>query len=361
MSYIVSLLREESSMTDARGVDYVNYYGMLNAKKRCRLNLGHGLDALFSSNTFLKLQAGGAVSTFVFEAYLTRYAEMLRIFAELSAYDAAGMRMVTAGDLEKYVESHQLFELQRMNFLDVPNARRIAVRKFVFRHAKNNQILIEDIASSATIREMFEIKAFAKAGRFNEINPFSWFSKQSVESVINAFRVMDPGRRGYVVQDDLVNFEGTKFSALFIRMVFETYITPDYSDERRMGLIQFADFVLAWRDRSSSAAVSYFFNIFDVDNKGFLNRVDIHMFFKEICEMWVVARNEGWEDERLCENVIAEIFDMARSNHSSHISKSDLTKCGKAYQIIGMMADMMEFWKFENGEAEDEDLQPRPE
>lgn len=93
VSFIISLLREESSMTDARGkvnqnpkrrggvsgVDYVNYYGLLNAKKKCQSKMGNRMDALFSPNTFLKLQAGGAVSTFVFEAYLTRYAEMLRI------------------------------------------------------------------------------------------------------------------------------------------------------------------------------------------------------------------------------------------------------------------------------------------
>ena len=87
--------------------------------------------------------------------------------------------------------------------------------------------------------------------------------------------------------------------------------------------------------------------------------------------MWVVARNEGWEDDRLCENVVNEIFDMAQAQHPSRLSKSDpdpshpqghhlshhcrndLTKCGKANQIIGMMADMMEFWKYENGEEDD--------
>ena len=101
-----------------------------------------------------------------------------------------------AGDLEKYLESQQLFELQRMNFLDVPNARRIAVRKFIFRHAKNNQILIEEIASSATIREMFEIRALAKAGRVNDIDPFSWFSRQVLQSFsfgssLSGFRVLN--------------------------------------------------------------------------------------------------------------------------------------------------------------------------
>ena len=61
------------------GVDYVNYYGMLNAKKKCWRTAGNRLDAVFSSKTFLMLQAGGAVSTFVFETYLRRYAEMLKI------------------------------------------------------------------------------------------------------------------------------------------------------------------------------------------------------------------------------------------------------------------------------------------
>ena len=100
--------------------------------------------------------------------------------------------------------------------------------------------------------------------------------------MINAFRVMDPSRRGYILQDDLVNFEGTKFSALFIQMVFETYVPLSEADELRMHLTELADFVLAWRDRSSPAAISYFFKIFDMDNKGYLSRVDIHMFFKEV-------------------------------------------------------------------------------
>ena len=100
--------------------------------------------------------------------------------------------------------------------------------------------------------------------------------------MINAFRVLDPNRRGYVLQEDLINFEDMKFSALFIRMIFETYIPPSDTEELRMDLVQFADFVLAWRDRSSAAAVTYFFNIFDMNNKGYLSRVDIHMFFKEV-------------------------------------------------------------------------------
>lgn len=99
---------------------------------------------------------------------------------------------------------------------------------------------------------------------------------------MNAFRVMDPNRRGYVLAEDLVNFEGTKFSELFIRTVFETVVTPNDENQLCMDLTQFADFVLAWRDRSSKAAVSYFFDVFDVNRKGYLDRVDIHTFFREV-------------------------------------------------------------------------------
>jgi len=93
---------------------------------------------------------------------------------------------------------------------------------------------------------------------------------------------MDRDRRGYILQEDLVNFEGTNFSASFIKQIFQTYIPSDgTADELRMGLTEFADFVLAWRDRTSSESISYFFKVFDVNNKGYLDRVDVHMFFKE--------------------------------------------------------------------------------
>lgn len=62
--------------------------------------------------------------------------------------------------------------------MDVPIARKIAVRQFVFRHARRDQLSIKEIASSSTVREMFEIRTLARSGRFQDINPFSWFSKQ---------------------------------------------------------------------------------------------------------------------------------------------------------------------------------------
>ena len=85
---------------------------------------------------------------------------------------------MTVSDLEKFTQTHQIFELQRMSFLDVALARRIAVRKFVFRHSRNHQLFIEDIASSSTMREMLNVKSMAKSGNLPDIDTFCWFSKQ---------------------------------------------------------------------------------------------------------------------------------------------------------------------------------------
>jgi len=76
------------------------------------------------------------------------------------------------------LENHQIVELQRVNFLDVAQSRKIAVRKFVLLHSKKNKIMIEDISSSASIREIMQIKKLAKNGRNHDIDPYSWFSKQ---------------------------------------------------------------------------------------------------------------------------------------------------------------------------------------
>lgn len=346
------------------GVEYVNYYGILNVKKKCIAAYGDDLEAVFSPSTFLKLQAGGAVSTFIFEAYLTRYAEMLRLFSELSKYDKRGDGTITPTELEAFMEAHQIFELQRMNFLQVPCARKIAVRKFVFRHSRKHELLsIQEICSSSTIREMFEVKSHARGGRFTEIDPFSWFARQSVESVIKAFKIMDQGDRGYITQTDLLTFEGTKFTPIFIKRVFEQHVANDHQNNKdisfkdseiQMNLTQFADFVLAWRDRASSSAIDYFFQVFDIQNKGYLDIIEIHIFFKEVAKMWVLERNEGWDDAQLCENVINEIFEMALLKFPAKISRNNLQKCGKAYEIIGILADMNEFLKFENGEVEED-------
>eukprot|EP00210_Caulerpa_lentillifera_P009528 g9086.t1 len=357
---IVGMLKEESSMTDAKGVEYVNYYGILNVKKKCIAAYGDDLEAVFSSSTFLKLQAGGAVSTFIFEAYLTRYAEMLRLYSELSKYDKRGDGTISQSELEEFIEANQIFELQRMDFRQVPSARKIAVRKFVFRHSRKHQLFVQDICSSPTIREMLEVKSYARGGRFSDIDPFSWFARHSVESVIKAFKIMDHTNRGYITQTDLLTFEGTKFTPIFIKRVFEQHVANNLckkstkETEFQMNLIQFADFVLAWRDRASSSAIDYFFQVFDIQSKGYLDIMDTHIFFKEVAKMWTLERNEGLDDSQLCENVINEIFEMALLKFPSKILKSDLYKCGKAYEIIGILADMNEFWKFENGDSEEE-------
>lgn len=121
---------------------------------------------------------------------------------------------------------------------------------------------------------------------------------------------------------------------------------------REMDLEKFTEFVIAWRDKGSSAGIRYFFPVFDVEKKGHLTRVDIHMFFREVFNLLVDCQQEGSEEPSMIENVVNEIFEMVRPGSPEKIFREDLEKSGKAGDVFGMLADMLEFWRHENGDGQ---------
>ena len=182
---------------------------------------------------------------------------------------------------------------------------------------------------------------------------------QVIETVLDAFSELDPRGCQRVTIDMLLTFEGAKFTELFAKRLFEEHargsrVLDNGNSAGEMSLIDFSKFVVAWRDRSSIAAVRYFFPIFDVHKRGYLDYVDVRMFFKEIHNLWSVSGQEGCDDPNMCENVVTEIFAMANPTVPGRISKDDLSRCGKAMTVIGILSDMWEFWRHEHGDGEEE-------
>lgn len=58
------------------------------------------------------------------------------------------------------------------------------------------------------------------------------------------------------------------------------------------------------------------------------------------------------EEPSMCENVVNEIFEMVRPECSGKVTRQDLDKSGKAGDMFGILADMLEFWRHENGEGQ---------
>lgn len=180
-----------------------------------------------------------------------------------------------------------------------------------------------------------------------------------IETVLDAFSELDPRGCQSITLDMLLTFEGAKFSDLFARRLFEEHATGSRGQDSgssacEMTLIDFSKFVVAWRDRSSIAAVRYFFPVFDVHKRGYLDYVDVRMFFKEVHTLWKTCGQEGHDDPNMCENVVSEIFAMANPVIPGRISKEDLCRCGKATTVIGILSDVWEFWKHENGDGDAE-------
>lgn len=92
--------------------------------------------------------------------------------------------------------------------------------------------------------------------------------------------------------------------------------------------------------------------MFDIKKCGYLDVTDIHMFFKEVFDLWIEMKIDGWQDEKMCQNVITEVFDMIKPENKTHIKRSDLENSGKSYSFVGILSDMWEFWRHEHGELE---------
>lgn len=74
----------------------------------------------------------------------------------------------------------------------------------------------------------------------------------------------------------------------------------------RMSYRDYADFVLAMEHRSSPQALTYFFRILDIRDRGYLTIADINYFFKDILLKLRQAQLELVQ----VEDVRDEIFDM---------------------------------------------------
>lgn len=77
---VTDWLREEASLTDENGEDYMDFEGMRRVRDRCQLMWGSELDRCFLASTFLKLQVfGGAVPVDVAGDYICRFVEMKKL------------------------------------------------------------------------------------------------------------------------------------------------------------------------------------------------------------------------------------------------------------------------------------------
>eukprot|EP00803_Ostreobium_quekettii_P000045 evm.model.scf_1305.4 EVM.evm.TU.scf_1305.4 scf_1305:14783-16497(-) len=280
---------------------------------------------------------------------------------ELSTYDRSARGIVTLKDLEDYLGYCKLFERQGMDKHRIQQARQVAVQKFAFHHAvRNGQTRVVELLTSTVMEELQEVRRAMESvtDRRRVADSGSWFSRQVIETVLDSFSdLSEPTGCERVTLQMLLEFEGTKFSELFVKRLFEEHVCGSGAGDAggaggEMGLMDFTRFVVAWRDRSSKAAVRYFFPIFDVHKRGYLDYVDVRMFFKEIHALWKECGQDSQDEPDMCENVVNEVFAMVNPSIPGRMYKEDLSRCGKAITVIGILSDMWEFYRHEHGEAE---------
>lgn len=130
---------------------------------------------------------------------------------------------------------------------------------------------------------------------------------------------------------------------IFIDRVFET-------SETYQGLMEFkgfVDFILAFENVASPEATRYFFRIVDVYNKGAIDSFVINMFLKQIVKKLDSQDKIGYK----VEDIINEIFDLAKPKVERAITYLDLTGSKSGKIVIPMLINAKDFYDYDKRES----------
>lgn len=321
----------------------------LVATKARELGYGTACDVFFKSSTFLRMyqDGNGCINPDLFMRYIELRSNMQRLHWELSTCDEQGLGTLTQYQLEEFMRERipYLAGIENMPSSFVSYYKQIAVRKFMFFHAKNGIVRIRDLLNSHVMHELMELNT---PGMLESELLSNWFSFQSTRRVQGTFLALDEDMNNLLSRQEFSQISNGTMSPLFISRVFEEHVMKQKPLTRggqrdEMDLVAFTDFVLAWDNRHQPAAIKYFFPIFDLQKKGLIHPVDIYTFFKDIHAMWV---DMGEYSDLSVYDVIDELLDMVKPADPPAISQEDLSACNMAGTFFQILADVKQFYDY---------------
>eukprot|EP00803_Ostreobium_quekettii_P004245 evm.model.scf_428.7 EVM.evm.TU.scf_428.7 scf_428:61745-65821(-) len=347
---LCSLLSPVCKYLGPDGEPGLNFEAFKNAKRLLEQQQEGHYEPCFRPSVFLKLAdpGRGLVPLSRFATYIEDLLTMKSAHGELQAFDDSSSGFLDDRQLQDFFASIRLFELQGMAASRIPTARRMAAQSVMFNHGRRGRVKIVDFVASPVMKDLCEARGALDDG--TSVQPTNWFSKESVEAIHDTFLEMDSCMTGRVVPEDIVAYKGARISPFFARRVFEEHGNVCANGGVDMGLEGFVTFIMAWRDRCKPASLSYLFPVFDLGKKGYLRGVDIMTFFKAVEAMWLTLGQDAYPG--MCEDVVNEVFDMVKPAQPGRITKGDLRRSGLAHWVLGIMADVWEFWQHENRETQ---------
>lgn len=302
----------------------------------------------FRAHTFaalLEKDPFGRISINTFFKYVMRREWLKQAHIGLSLYDASGQGFLRESDLETYI--YELIptmpQLKHLQAMFRPFYVCTATRKLIFflDPMRMGKVRIIDILISGFLDDLLELR---EEDVPEEKLHSNWFSASSAFRVYSQFLSMDKDRNGMLSRDELASYGNGTLTSCFLDCLFQECLTFGGEMDYKM----YMDFVLAMENKEQPRSLAFFFRIFDIRHKGYLDAFDLNFFFREIQEQ---LRQRG-EEMVTFEDVKDEIYDMVKPKGSekSHIYLDDLIACNQGKTVVSILTDIHGFCAYENRE-----------
>jgi len=322
----------------------MNYNAFLEAAKQAGNRCSH----YFTAHNFAALLEGdpyGRLSINTFFKYIMRREWLKQAHIGLSLYDASGQGFLREADLETYI--YELIptmpQLKHLQAMFLPFYVCTATRKLIFflDPMRTGKVRIIDILISGFLDDLLELREEEVPEEKLHIN---WFSAPSAFRVYSQFLSMDKDRNGMLSRDELAGYGNGTLTSVFLDRLFQECLTFGGEMDYKI----YMDFVLAMENKDQPRSIAFFFRIFDIRHKGYLDPFDLNYFFREIQDQW---KHRG-EEMVTFEDVKDEIYDMVKPQgvDKTHIHLDDLIDCGQGKTVISILTDINGFCAYENRE-----------
>ncbi len=279
---------------------------------------------------------------------------LTKMEAELHMCDADNDGRVTEEEMELYMQDliPTIVALSKMEKDFVPFYCCSATRRifWMLDPSGRGSVRIDDLLRSPAMDEWLELQLTADEPARN------WFGVTISTQLYDKFLALDSRELGTLCAADMKKYKKgipmvaddglppnvSPLSSLFIDRVFETWAL--YSSE--MDYKKFVDFVIAVEFLPQCFRPAFFWNIFDMNNEGFLTPVTVNHFFKETHRKLQAAGVEAPPIEL----VVQELFDIIPTKDPLRITRAEFCASNQAGLFSALLVDCLAFWTYENRE-----------
>jgi len=296
----------------------------------------------YTPEVFLRFSANeqGKIRLTAFFEYMNHTMNTIHNIITISRYDTHGQGYLMEHELENYVfetiTAQKAFEEMEESFR--PYYVFHCVRKMMFfvdplRKISSRGIRVVDLVTSEPFQEFNQ--------QVHEVPVANWFSLENAKRLYRLYLKIDSDNNGLLSTREIANLYNNSLSNLFIQSLYQTKRTFDGELDYK----GFLDLTIAMENKTSKAALHYFWPILDIEGCGYLTPLSVHALFRSVRRKMAIFSNVDVEIR--FEDIVSEIFDMTKPRIPDRITLQDLIDCGVAINVIDVLTSVDGFLRYE--------------